>query len=379
MKKLLLFGLITISSLMLAQIPTGYYDGTSGLTGAALKTKLSQIITNGHSDMGYGSGTGGLWTAYFTTDVDNYYEKDGTVLDMYSENPNPSINGAVNDSYEYKLGQVTAGGNQCGNGKNYENSCYNREHSLPKSYFGGIYATPMANDAHFVIPTDYYVNSKRGNMLYGETSSPTLTFSNGSRIGTCSFPGYSGTIFEPIDEFKGDLARMWLYFVTRYEAKLVDFYNLNISGSPFDGSTYNGYQQWIINMLLKWSKNDPVSQREIDRNNAVYNFQGNRNPFIDHPEFIEEIWTTTLSIDETIDAKSSFRISPNPVKNGEIYISGIDDLSKVDNVQIFDFSGKIVKSISNPFKGTNKINLNNLSKGMYILRIDNQTQKFIVE
>ena len=132
-------------------------------------------------------------------------------------------------------------------------------------------------------------------------------------------------------------------------------------------------------MLLKWSKNDPVSQREIDRNNAVYNFQGNRNPFIDHPEFIEEIWTTTLSIDETIDAKSSFRISPNPVKSGEIYISGIDDLSKVNNVQIFDFSGKIVKSISNPFKGTNKINLNNLSKGMYILRINNQTQKFIVE
>lgn len=131
---------------MEAQIPTGYYDNTSGLTGAALKTKLSQIITNGHRDMGYGSGTGGLWTAYFTTDVDNYYEKDGTVLDMYSENPAKNNPGISNDAYQYKLGQVTAGGNQCGNGKNYENSCYNREHALPKSYFGGINATPMAND-----------------------------------------------------------------------------------------------------------------------------------------------------------------------------------------------------------------------------------------
>lgn len=93
-------------------------------------------------------------------------------------------------------------------------------------------------------------------------------------------------------------------------------------------------------------------------------------------------WTCyapALATDDLSSAKSSFRISPNPVKNGEIYISGIDDLSKVSNVQIFDFNGKIVKSISNPFKGTNKINLNNLSKGMYILRINNQTQKFIVE
>ncbi len=93
-------------------------------------------------------------------------------------------------------------------------------------------------------------------------------------------------------------------------------------------------------------------------------------------------WTCyapALATNDLSSAKSSFRISPNPIKSGEIYISGIDDLSKVNNVQIFDFSGKIVKSISNPFKGTNKINLNNLSKGMYILRINNQTQKFIVE
>ncbi len=77
MKKSFLFFLLLLSNFTEAQIPSGYYDNTSGLTGAALKTKLSQIITNGHRDMGYGSGTGSLWTADFTTDVDNYYEKDG--------------------------------------------------------------------------------------------------------------------------------------------------------------------------------------------------------------------------------------------------------------------------------------------------------------
>jgi len=94
MKKIttiILFSLL--SNILNAQIPSGYYDPTLGLTGAALKTKLSSIITNGHKDMGYGSGTGGLWTAYYTTDVDNYYEKDGTVLDMYSENPAPNTPG----------------------------------------------------------------------------------------------------------------------------------------------------------------------------------------------------------------------------------------------------------------------------------------------
>lgn len=376
MKKIttiILFSLL--SNILIAQIPIGYYDPTLGLTGAALKTKLSSIIKNGHRDMGYGSGTGGLWTAYYTTDVDNYYEKDGTVLDMYSENPAPNTPGIPNDAYQYKFGQVSAGGNQCGNGKNYENSCYNREHSLPKSYFGGKDATPMANDAHFVIPTDYYVNNQRGNYFYGETSAAP-SFTNGTKIGTSSFPGYSGTVFEPINEFKGDLARMWLYFITRYENQLVDFYNLNPTISPFDGSTHNGYQQWIINLLLKWHANDPVSQREIDRNNAVYNHQGNRNPFIDHPEYVNQIWTSTLATAET--QFQMFTIYPNPVKNNLILASG-KNLQNIKKIEIFNISGAKVQTIENPFAKENVIRLNNLSKGVYILKTNNNSQKFIVE
>ncbi len=373
--RLLIVGIFFTSANLFAQIPTGYYDGTADLTGAALKTKLSTIITNGHKDMGYGSGTGGLWTAYYTTDVDNYYEKDGTVLDMYSENPAPNTTGIPNDAYQYKLGQVTAGGNQCGNGTNNENSCYNREHSLPKSYFGGKNATPMANDAHFVIPTDYYVNNQRGNLFYGETNAAP-SFTNGTKIGTSSFPGYSGTVFEPIDEFKGDLARMWLYFITRYETKLIGFYNINTATSPFDGSTHNGYQQWIINLLLKWHVKDPVSKREIDRNNAVNKFQGNRNPFIDHPEYVNQIWNSTLSTTET--QLQSFSIYPNPVTNNLLLVNG-KDLQNIKKIEIFNISGAKVQTIKAPFTKGNSIKLNNLSKGVYILKTENNSQKFIVE
>ncbi|WP_374451189.1 endonuclease [Cloacibacterium normanense] len=374
-KTLLIVGMLFSVANIFAQIPTGYYDETAGLSGAALKTKLSQIITNGHRDMGYGSGTGGLWTAYFTTDVDNYYEKDGTVLDMYSENPAQNTSGISNDAYQYKLGQASAGGNQCGNGKNYENSCYNREHSLPKSYFGGINATPMANDAHFVIPTDYYVNNQRGNYLYGETNSTSQVFTNGSKIGNSSFPGYSGNVFEPINEFKGDLARMWLYFITRYESQLPNFYNLNVSGSPFDGSTHNGFQQWIINLLLKWHQNDPVSQREIDRNNAVYTFQGNRNPFIDHPEFVTLIWKSTLATSDI--EKFSLNLYPNPVQNKEVFFKG--NIQGVENVKVYDMNGKLVYEAVKPFAKTNKLTLKNLPKGNYIITYDNKSQKLIIE
>jgi endonuclease I/chitodextrinase len=682
MKKLLLFGLITISSLMLAQIPTGYYDGTSGLTGAALKTKLSQIITNGHSDKGYA----GLWTGYKTTDIDKNYENDGSILDMYSENPTGT------DPYKF-----TVSTDQCGS-YSIEGDCYNREHVVPQSLFSK--SSPMVSDIHFIRATDGKVNGMRSNYPYGTVSSPSFTSKNGSKLGPSTSTGYTATVFEPIDEFKGDIARMIFYFVTRYESKLSTF----TSGGMLGNTAYPGLQTWEQNVLLAWAAQDPVSPAEINRNNAAYTFQGNRNPYIDHPEWVQAVWgtqivdteaptaptslsvvstttasanlswtaatdnigvsyyqiyvngvfktnsstttatigglsqgtnynfyvvavdaagnvspqsniasgttltdtvaptaptnlsvssvgtnniaiswtastdniavdnyeiyvngvlygtslttsanianlspTTTYNIyviakdaagnsstqsntvsaktlavgttcgdekfetipassstystynwtsngiswtsedsrtDQTINtraitvrngflsalsvpngignltvttqlkfsgtagtfklfindvdtgktvpysstattttitginisgnveirlqnnsttnrvaiddmtwtcyapalatndlssAKSSFRISPNPVKNGEIYISGIDDLSKVSNVQIFDFSGKIVKSISNPFKGTNKINLNNLSKGMYILRIDNQTQKFIVE
>ena len=177
-----------------------YYTSAEGLTGYALKTALYNII-NGHTTRSYGD----LWTFYLSSERDVYYENDGSILDIYSESPNGS------DSYTY-----TAGSDQCGNFSG-EGSCYNREHSFPRSWFGGD-VDPMNTDVHHVFATDGFVNSQRSSFPYGEVGSATFTSSNGSKLGSAtSSLGYNGTVFEPIDEFKGDLARAYFYMATRYE------------------------------------------------------------------------------------------------------------------------------------------------------------------
>ncbi len=260
-----------------AQPPAGYYNGTATLTGAALKTKLKQIITNGHSDQGYN----GLWTGYMTTDRDYFYENDGTVLDIYSENPNGP------DPYNFTPGQK-----QCGNYSN-EGDCYNREHIVPQSLFNE--GSPMKNDIHTVRATDGKVNGMRSNYPFGKVGSASFTSLNGSKVGSSVSPGYSGTVFEPIDAFKGDVARMIFYFVTRYETQLSGFN----SGNMLGGSAYPGLQNWQLQQLMLWHIQDPVSNAEISRNNASYTFQGNRNPFIDNPQWVNDIWGTPDSTPPT--------------------------------------------------------------------------------
>ncbi|MBN1988162.1 MAG: endonuclease [Bacteroidales bacterium] len=262
---------------VLAQIPAGYYSTADGKSGAELKTALYLIIKD-HDALSYA----GLWTAFETTDK----KPNGKVWDMYSDNPGGT------PPYEF-----TFGSDQCGNYSG-ENSCYNREHSFPKSWFSE--ATPMYSDLYHLYPTDGYVNGKRGNHPFGEVSSPTWTSMNGSKVGSCSYPGYSGTVFEPIDEYKGDFARSYFYMVTRYENVV-----MNWNSAMLDGSKYPAFTTWSKNMLIEWHRQDPVSQKELDRNNAIYNnFQHNRNPFIDHPEYAECIWAS-CSTDQPVSFTSS--------------------------------------------------------------------------
>jgi len=282
MKRSILLFLVFSTINLFAQIPAGYYDSATG-TGETLKTSLYNII-DGHNILSY---TPGLWNLYYISDVDRYYENNGTVLDMYSENPSGI------DSYEYELGA-----DQCGNVSANEGGCYNREHSFPKSWFNDV--PPMDTDAFHIYPTDGQVNSKRGNYPYGEVPNPSLTTSNGSKVGSCDPTlGYSGTVFEPIDEFKGDLARTYFYMATRYENKIAGWENNEPTGDAvLNGTSYPCYEQWFLNLLLTWHYQDAVSQKEIDRNNAIYygdsdldiTGQGNRNPFIDHPEWVTQIW-----------------------------------------------------------------------------------------
>lgn len=287
MKKLttLFFGFLF--TFTMAQAPANYYDGTAGLTGAALKTKLSQIISNGHKDKGYEA----LYTGYETTDRDYFFENDGTVLDMYSENPNGP------DPYNFTPGQK-----QCGNYSN-EGDCYNREHIVPQSLFSQN--SPMRSDINFIRPTDGKVNGMRSNYPFGMVSKPTFTSKNGSKVGNNTTSGYSGTVFEPIDTFKGDIARMVFYFVTRYESRMADFN----TGNMLAKNTYPSLQDWELKVLLNWAAQDPVSPEEIARNNASYIFQGNRNPYIDHPEWVQAVWGTSSSDTQAPTAPTNLTVN----------------------------------------------------------------------
>lgn len=281
-------------TLSLAQAPATYYNGTAGLSGSALKTQLRTIITNGHIDNGYG----GLWTGYQTTDRDYFFENDGTVLDIYSENPTGA------DPYNFT---ITA--NQCGgSGYTNEGDCYNREHIVPQSLFSE--ASPMKNDIHFIRATDGKVNGARSNFPFGVVGTATFTSLNGSKLGNSVSAGYSGTVFEPINAFKGDVARMIFYFVTRYGSQLSSFQ----SGNMLGGSEYPGLQQWELNQLLAWHNADPVSAEEIARNNASYTYQGNRNPYIDNPSFVAAVWGTPV-IDNQAPTAPTNLVASNPTSN----------------------------------------------------------------
>jgi hypothetical protein len=148
----------------------------------------------------------------------------------------------------------------------------------------------MYTDLFHLIPADGYVNNRRGNDILADVATASWTSLNGSKLGSCATPGFSGTVFEPIDAYKGDFARSYMYMVTRYQNLVVGWSSNATVSSILDGTTYPAFESWFITMLGQWSVLDPVSQKEIDRNDAVYALQGNRNPFIDHPEYIYSIW-----------------------------------------------------------------------------------------
>ncbi|WP_428068665.1 endonuclease [Chryseobacterium gambrini] len=285
MKKFLL-PIIMISSYFAAQAPAGYYDGTTGLTGYALKSKLHDIISAKNINWHYGD----LTNYYNQTDLDKYYDYGPSnttiLLDMYSEIPTGP------DAYEYTTANIIGSASAEGQG-------WNREHMMPQSTFYSNY--PMYSDLFYVVPTDARINQLRSNYPYGIVGSTIYyTFTNSSRIGNCAIPGitYTGRVYEPINEFKGDVARSLLYFAVRYEGKLGTFnFNNNANPAsdtnPLDGTEERAFDPAYIAMLLQWHQQDPVSQREIDRNNAVYGIQKNRNPFIDNPSWVNTIWGQT--------------------------------------------------------------------------------------
>jgi endonuclease I len=307
--------------------PAGYYASAAGKSGYTLKTALYHIIKS-HSSQGYSA----LWTFYKTNEIDNYYENDGTILDIYSENPNGT------DPYTFV--KTT---DQCGTYSG-EGDCYNREHSFPRSWFGGSYE-PMNSDVHHIFASDGKVNSVRGSYPYGIVGNASYTSQNGSKLGSmASGYSYSGTVFEPIDEFKGDIARAHLYMATRYENVIAGWEgNSTSSNAVLNGTSNQVFESWMLDILLLWHENDPVSTKEINRNEAAYAYQGNRNPFVDHPEFVESIWGSS-------SLKSSILSNEDVIKEEFTVISDkgllhvVDEEARIEGVKVYHVSGKLVYS-----------------------------------
>lgn len=233
-------------------IPKNYYNRLDGKTSAALKTAVCEVIYP-HTKFSYSS----LWDYFKYTDVSS----DGVTWDeMYS-----------NQTFYVRNG----------------NSGMNKEHSFPKSWWGGSNNNAYT-DINHLYPSEMKANSAKSNWPLGEVDrTKKVTFDNGCSTTGTPLSGQGGgaaTVFEPDDRYKGDLARAYFYMVTCYQdLRWEKTYMVNTE-------TYPTLNAWSRELLLKWHRQDPVSQKEIDRNEAVYKHQGNRNPFIDFPELAEYIW-----------------------------------------------------------------------------------------
>ncbi|WP_322959369.1 endonuclease [Mycoplasmopsis cynos] len=200
---------------------------------------------------------------------DKYYEKDGTLLDIYSENPYGK------DPYEYKT-YIKGSGTNEGDGTN-------REHIIPQSWFNK--AEPIRHDAHFVWPTDIKVNNIRSNWPHGNVVNPTNTTKNLSKLGRDQ---NNQVVFEPIDEFKGDIARAYLYFLVTYAKDKINYKNsIYTNAFPY-------IKKEFLNTYLNWNIQDKVDAWDIHRNNVIFQYQGNRNPFIDYPNLSNSLFGENL-------------------------------------------------------------------------------------
>lgn len=350
MRKLYLIITLLFAAVTLNAQPQGYYDGTEGLTGNALKTALHNIIKN-DDHVSYN----GMWSAYQTTD-----KRPGTnyVWDIYSDVPG----GVPPYNFTFVV-------DQCGSYSG-EGDCYNREHLWAQSWTNndGTHKT----DLHHVYPTDGFVNGKRGNYAFGEVRNPSWTSRNGGKLGANTTSGFNGTVFEPIDEYKGDIARALMYVSVRY-------YREDNQWDNSDMTTKSVIKDWAMTMLLRWHEEDPVSDKEINRNNAVYGKQGNRNPFVDYPDFAPMIWDPNWDgIEDQYVSTVLVNVWPNPATS-TVNIKG----ENLNAVYMYNAMGQLILTVDmQNVDSQTVIDVSGFNSGIYFMNVisenGNSTLKKVV-
>ena len=259
-----IFFLLIPLLLQAEEMPVGYYNAIDGKQDSVLKSTLGQIIRP-HTAIPYGSGAESTWGVFYYSDQD----EEGYCMDMYC------------DSWKKftSVGAVVSG-------------C-NIEHSFAKSWWGGS-KNDAYKDCYHLNPSNATANSARSNYPLGV---PTKDLKDQSatgslKVGRATYEGETFWVFEPKDEYKGDFARAYFYMATCYGDELTWRLDNKDVGSKYAmrNDSYLEFRDWEIEVLLTWHRQDPVSEKETKRMDAVSDFQHNRNPYIDYPELAEYIW-----------------------------------------------------------------------------------------
>lgn len=261
-----------------AEVPSGYYNSLEGLSGTALKKAVKKIATKNFKSISYGNDT---WSVFYESDT---HIVNGQLCwwDLYSPNNVPATGPSAPSSM-------------------------NIEHGVPNSWWGKT-KNNAYKDLFHLGPSDSKANSSKGNYPLGIVS--TATFDNGvTKVGKPSNSNsYGGAtyVYEPADYYKGDFARTYFYMFTIYD----DIAWTDSWDWMYDTSSDMLLRPWAYDMLLSWAKNDPVSQKEIDRNEVISKHQLNRNPFIDCPGLADHIWGSKKNTPFHYDG--SYEPDPDP-------------------------------------------------------------------
>jgi len=344
MKNLISFILLIPGYCIFAQVPA-YYNGVNfTLSGLALKTELADHITTTHTTpITYDE----VWTVLQVSDLDPTNSAD--VLLAYGYN---DADGSVfNDRTRIKTNYGGSSGQ------------WNREHTFAKSLGNPDLGTSgPGSDAHNLRASDVDMNSMRGNLLFADGSG------NAADLGSEWYPG---------DEWKGDCARIIMYMYLRYGLQCRPYYCAV--------GTTNSVDANMVNLLLEWNVEDPVSLLEENRNDEIQSWQGNRNPFIDNPYLATKIWGGTPAVDTwggvgLEESEQLFTIYPNPVMEDVFYISVSDE--KIDGISIYDTAGKLIYTIHPDVVVNSKVSVQNVPSGIWLIQVQSEnavhTQKLII-
>ena len=332
MKKLILLFLL-VSSLAYAQVPAYYSNIDFNQSGASVKSQLVTLITNTHNPITYAD----VWNVLQASDLETGSTSLVTLVYGYNDLDGNPVTDRTRDKF-------SNGGNA---------GQWNREHVFAKSLANPDLGTSgPGSDAHNIRAADVTENNNRASKKYATGSG------NAGDVGANWYPG---------DEWRGDCARIIMYMYLRYGNQCIPSYAVV--------GTANSVDPNMVDLLLDWNANDSVSQFEKDRNDAIQNAQGNRNPFIDNPRIATKIWGGPLA-EETwgVVGVTKFHVEdimvyPTPVSNGIVFISGINTL-QVEGVQFYDMTGKLIQEIDpSELLNNNGIEVNQLNRGTYILSV----------